>query len=71
MYSEDLELWKGPFKLECRGFEQELIPYVGQLELPSVPVGGWIIDLIYMASLMVLAMLLDFLPTTEKLFKLV
>ena len=27
-----------------KGVEQDLIPYVGQLELSSVPVKGWVID---------------------------
>ena len=30
--------------MEVRGVEQDLIPYVGQLELPKVPVEGWVID---------------------------
>ena len=30
--------------MDGRGVEQDLIPYVGQLELASVPVKGWIID---------------------------
>ena len=44
MQSEQLELWKGLFKLEVRGVKQDLIPYVRQLELPKAPVKGWIID---------------------------
>ena len=30
--------------MEGRGIEQDLIPYVGQLELGNVPVEGWSID---------------------------
>ena len=41
--SELLELWKGLLKLEVRGIEQDLIPYVRQLELPTVPVEEWAI----------------------------
>ena len=33
-------MWKGLFKLEVRGAEQDLIPYVGQLKLPNVPFEG-------------------------------
>ena len=43
MCSEHQELWKGLFKMEVRGVEQDLIQYVGQLELPNVPVEGWVI----------------------------
>ena len=51
MCSEHLELWKGLMKLEVRGVEQDLIPYIEQLKLPGVPVEGWIIGPIYVASL--------------------
>ena len=44
MHSEHMELWKGLFQLEVRSVEQGLIPYVGQLEHPSVPVERWVID---------------------------
>ena len=30
--------------MEFRGIEQDIIPYVGQLELANVPIEGWIID---------------------------
>ena len=30
--------------MEVRGVEQDLMPYVGQLALPNVPIEGWIID---------------------------
>ena len=30
--------------MEGRGVKQDLIPYVGQLELANIPVKGWIID---------------------------
>ena len=45
MCSEHLKLWKGLFKLEFRGIEQDLILSVGQLRFPNVPVEGRIIDL--------------------------
>ena len=38
------ELWKGLFTLEVRGVKQDLTLYMGQLEISSVPVEGWIID---------------------------
>ena len=30
--------------MEVRGFEQDLIPYVGQLVLANVSIEGWVID---------------------------
>ena len=33
----------GLFEMEFRGVEQDLISYVGKLELANVPVEGWII----------------------------
>ena len=30
--------------MEGMGFEEDLIPYVGQLELANVPVKRWFID---------------------------
>ena len=38
------ELQGGPFEVEVRNVEQDLIPDVGQLVLSNVPVMGWIID---------------------------
>ena len=43
-HSWQLELWKELLWIEVRGIEQDLIPYVGQLELANVPTEGWIID---------------------------
>ena len=34
----------GLFEVEVRGVQQDLIPYVGHMVLPNVPVEGWIID---------------------------
>ena len=53
--------------MEDRGIEQDLIRYAGQLELANIAIEGWIIDLLYMASLMVLVMLCASLPTVERL----
>ena len=38
---------------------------MGQLELSNISVEGWIIDLMFMASLMVLVRFCDSLPTME------
>ena len=54
------------FEMKGRSVGQDLIPYVRQLELTSVPIKGWII-VPYMASVMVLVMLCTSLPTMEKL----
>ena len=43
MHSGQVEFWKRPFKLGVRAVEYDLIPLVGQLELPNVPVVRWII----------------------------
>ena len=37
-------MWKGLFEVEVSGVEQDLIPYVGQVVLPKVPVKRWIIE---------------------------
>ena len=34
----------GLSKLESRGIEQDLIPYMGKIELANVPIEQWIID---------------------------
>ena len=44
MHSDHLVLWTSLFKFELCGVKQDLIPYVGQLVLPNVPVEGWVID---------------------------
>ena len=43
-YSGQFELRKGLLEMEIRGFEQDLIPCVGQLELANVPIGELITD---------------------------
>ena len=43
MCSEHLEMWEGLFKWDVRDVGQDLIPYVGQLKCPYVPIEGWII----------------------------
>ena len=53
--------------MEGRGVEQDIVPYVGQLELANVPVEAWIKTLMYMVSLMVLVVLCASLSTMDKL----
>ena len=48
--------------MEVRGVEQNLFPYVGQLVLANVPLEAWIIDLMNIASLIVLARACGSLP---------
>ena len=67
MCSEYLEMWQNLLKLEVRSIEQVLIPCVGQLELPSVPIDGWIIDPDICKLPDGLVMLCDSLPIMEKL----
>ena len=63
-------LWEADAKvlLEMEGREvlQDLIPKVGQLKLASVPVKGWLLALMYTASLMVMVMLSASIPMMEK-----
>ena len=44
MYSEQLEMCKGLFKLKGGDVEQDLITNVGQMKLHNVSVEGYIID---------------------------
>ena len=37
-------MWKGLFYVEVRGVKLDLIPHVGELLLPNVPVKEWNID---------------------------
>ena len=57
------------FEFKVWGVEQDLLSYVGQLVLSSVSIEGWIIALMYVASLMVLGRLCDSIPTREKISK--
>ena len=52
-------------KVEGRGVEQDLIPYVGQLELVNIPVEGWIIDP-YVCGLLDFTSDVVYLPTHYK-----
>ena len=56
--------------MEFRGVEEDLIPNVEQPVFPNVPIKGSL-TLMYIASLMVLVRVCDFLPTMEKLSNLV
>ena len=59
-------MWKGIFKLKVRNVELDLIPYVGQLELPNVPVEEWITDPdIHSILDIALAMLCNFPSTMD------
>ena len=64
-------LWDGSskvlLKMKGRGVLQDLIPDVGQLELPMFLFRDGSLTLIYMASLMVLVMMSASPPTMEKL----
>ena len=53
--------------MEVRDVEQDFIPYVGQLVFANVPVDGLNVDLMNMASLIVLSIVYDSLPTRKKL----
>ena len=64
-------MWNSLLQLEVWGVEQDLIPYMGQMVLPNVLLSDGSLTLIYMASLMVLLMVCDSLPTMEKLSNLV
>ena len=61
----------GLLEVEVRGVEQDLIPYVGQLAFPNIPMEDGSLTLMNMAPLMVLKMVCASLPTMEKLSNLV
>ena len=62
-----VEWGRGLIEMEGRVIKQDLMPYVRQQELANIPIEGQIIDLDYMASLMVVVILCASLPTVEKL----
>ena len=53
--------------MDGRGIKQDLIPYVGQLELACVPIEDGLLTLMYMASLMAILKSCISLPIVEKL----
>ena len=71
MHCGTLELWNGLLELGVRAVEQDLIPYMGQLELANVPIEASIIDLGVHNSLIALVMFCNSLPTMDMLSTLV